>query len=231
MNDGTGDQTAKLQNAIDDDGAGGTRKGKGVARYPAQVYLPGGIYQIGKTIDLTVGTIIVGDPLNPPVIKAAKGFDGDYLIMGYDSDAGQPETSFAIVLKNIILDTTALNPDRKITALQWGVAQGSGLTNLQIRMPTTSVGHIGIDIKAGSTIAVTDVVSLQKKKVTLERKKCLTNDRRISPVVQLESRTPTNRLTSRISLSSLVAPDFLPLAVGRCSSNKQHSPAVAQALI
>ncbi|CAG7926346.1 unnamed protein product [Penicillium olsonii] len=157
VNDGTGDQAARLQQAIDDDGAGGSRKGQGVARYPAQVYLPGGIYQLGSTLDLTVGTIIVGDPLNPPVLKAAKGFNGDYLVMGYDSKAGQPETTFAIVLKNIILDTTALDPSRKIGALQWGVAQGSGLTNLEIRMPTSSVGHVGIDIKAGSTIAVTDV--------------------------------------------------------------------------
>ncbi|CAG8942997.1 unnamed protein product [Penicillium salamii] len=157
VNDGTGDQTTRLQQAIDDDGAGGSRKGQGVARYPAQVYLPGGVYQLGSTLDLTVGTIILGDPLNPPVIKAAKGFNGDYLVMGFDSHAGQPETSFAIVMKNIILDTTALDPSRKIGALQWGVAQGSGLTNLKISMPTDSVGHVGIDIKAGSTIAVTDV--------------------------------------------------------------------------
>ncbi|KAJ5773645.1 hypothetical protein N7457_008541 [Penicillium paradoxum] len=77
--------------------------------------------------------------------------------MGYDSHNGNPETSFATVIKNVILDTTALKPDRHFTALQWGVAQGSGLTNVKIRMPTHSTGHIGIDVIAGSTIAVTDV--------------------------------------------------------------------------
>lgn len=160
VNDGSGNQTPKLQQAIDDDGVGGSRKGHGVTRYPAQVYLPGGVYQLETTLNLTVGTIIVGNPLNPPVIKAGPGFRGDYLIMGYDSHNGNPETSFATLVKNVILDTTALQPDRHVTALQWGVAQGSGLTNVKIRMPNDSTGHTGIDINAGSTIAVTDVVSI-----------------------------------------------------------------------
>ncbi|CAI7617542.1 unnamed protein product [Penicillium glandicola] len=157
VNDGTGDQTTKLQKAIDDDGVGGSRKGQGVTRYPAQVYLPGGVYQLESTLNLTVGTIIVGNPLNPPIIKAAPGFRGDYLIMGYDSHNGNPETSFAMLIKNVIIDTTALKPDRHFTALQWGVAQGSGLTNVKIRMPEDSTGHTGIDVHAGSTVAVTDV--------------------------------------------------------------------------
>lgn len=163
VNDGSGNQTPKLQKAIDDDGAGGSRKGQGVTRYPAQVYLPGGVYQLETTLNLTVGTIIVGNPLNPPIIKAAPGFRGDYLIMGYDSNNGNPETSFATLVKNVIVDTTALSPDRHFTALQWGVAQGSGLTNVKIRMPKDSTGHTGIDINAGSTIAVTDVVSNSEK--------------------------------------------------------------------
>lgn len=162
VNDGSGDQTAKLQQAIDDDNNGGTRKGQGVTRYPAEVYLPGGTYQLGSTLTLTIGTIIVGNPSNPPVIKAAPGFRGQYLIMGYDEHAGQPETSFMTLVKNVILDTTAVSPQQSITALQWGVAQGSGLTNIQIRMPVGASAHTGIDIVAGSTIAVTDVVSLNR---------------------------------------------------------------------
>ncbi|KAJ5296387.1 Protein kinase dsk1 [Penicillium atrosanguineum] len=157
VNDGSGDQTAKLQLAIDDDNNGGTRKGKGVTRYPAEVYLPGGIYTLKSTLKLTVGTIIVGNPSNPPIIRAAPDFVGQYLVLGYDEKAGQPETSFMTLVKNVILDTTAVAPENSITALQWGVAQGSGLTNVQIRMPVGSTGHTGIDILAGSTIAVTDV--------------------------------------------------------------------------
>jgi hypothetical protein len=160
VNDGSGDQTSNLQKTIDDDGDGGSRKGKGVTRFPAEVFLPGGTYQLESTLNLIVGTIIVGDPLNPPVLAAAANFRGQYLVMGYDEENGPPETSFMTLVKNVILDTTAINANSTITALQWGVAQGSGLTNVQIRMPIASTGHIGIDIDAGSTIAVTDVVSL-----------------------------------------------------------------------
>jgi hypothetical protein len=194
VNDGSGDQTPKLQKAIDDDGVGGSRKGQGVTRYPAQIYLPGGVYQLGSTLNLTLGTIIVGNPLNPPIIKAAPDFRGDYLIMGYDSHGGNPETSFAMLVKNVIIDTTTLSPDRHFTALQWGVAQGSGLTNVKIRMPKSSTGHTGIHINAGSTIAVTDVVSNLEKpnKGQSSLTKC-----RILLAELLGSRTPTNRSTSK----------------------------------
>lgn len=159
VNDGSGNQTATIQHAIDDDQNGGTRRGKGVTKYPAEVYLPGGTYTLGSTLRLTVGTIIVGNPSNPPVIKASPNFRGQFLIMGFDKNAGQPETSFMTLMKNVILDTTAVDPQKSITALQWGVAQGSGLTNVEIRMPVGAARHTGIDIVAGSTIAVTDVVS------------------------------------------------------------------------
>lgn len=158
VNDGTGDQTARMQKAIDDDGNGGSRKGTGVTRNPAEVFLPGGIYQLGSTLTLTVGTIMVGDPSNPPIIKAAPNFQGEFLIMGYDKMNGNPETSFMTLTKNVILDTTAVSTSQSITALQWGVAQGAGLTNIQVRMPTGPSRHTGINIVAGSTIAVTDVV-------------------------------------------------------------------------
>ncbi|CAI7603253.1 unnamed protein product [Penicillium pancosmium] len=156
-NDGTGDQTANLQKAIDDTGAGGSRKGNGVTRFPAEVYLPSGVYQLGSTLKLTVGTIIVGNPNNPPVIKASPSFRGQFLVLGYDKNNGNPETSFMMVMKNVILDTTSVDAHVAITALQWGVAQGSGLTNVEVRMPTGPGTHTGIDINAGSTIAVTDV--------------------------------------------------------------------------
>lgn len=159
VNEGSGDQTPKLQHAIDDDNNGGTRKGQGVTRYPAEMYLPSGTYTLGSTLNLTVGTIIVGNPSNRPVIKASRDFHGQFLIMGYDEQAGQPETNFMTMMKNVILDTSAVDPNQSITALQWGVAQGSGLTNVEIRMPVGATGHTGIDIVAGSMIAVTDVVS------------------------------------------------------------------------
>ncbi|KAJ5883652.1 uncharacterized protein N7473_010538 [Penicillium subrubescens] len=155
--DGSGDQTSSLQNAINDDGSNGSRESQGVTRYAAEVFLPGGTYQLKSTLNLRVGTVITGDPLNPPVLKASSDFNGDMVINGFDNKNGQPETSFMTLMRNVVIDTTALSADTKIAALQWGVAQGSGLTNVKINMPTSSTGHIGIAIGGGSTIAVTDV--------------------------------------------------------------------------
>lgn len=155
--DGSGDQTSSIQDAINDDGSSGSRESQGVTKYPAEVFLPGGTYQLGSTLDLRVGTVITGDPLDPPVLKASSDFNGDTVVNGFDKKNGQPETSFMTLLRNVVIDTTAVSADTKIVALQWGVAQGSGLTNIKINMPTKSKGHTGIDIDSGSTIAVTDV--------------------------------------------------------------------------
>ncbi|KAL1961817.1 hypothetical protein VTN77DRAFT_1029 [Rasamsonia byssochlamydoides] len=156
-NDGTGDQTANLQKAIDTDGQGGSREGQGTTNHPAEVYLPAGTYQLGSTLNLRMGTILVGDPLNRPVIKAAPNFNGNTLVNGYDNAASVPEDSFFTLMKNVVLDTTAISPSTSFTALQWGVAQACGLTNVEINMPDNSSGHTGININGGSTIAVTDV--------------------------------------------------------------------------
>jgi hypothetical protein len=81
-NDGTGDQSANLQQALNDDGRGGNRYQNGLTYEPAEVFLPGGTYQIQHQLDLRMGTIIVGDPNNPPVIKAAADFVGNTVVNG-----------------------------------------------------------------------------------------------------------------------------------------------------
>lgn len=157
-NDGSGNQTAALQNAIDSDGQGGSRQGKGATYMPAEVFLPGGVYTLGGTLTLRLGTTIVGDPLNKPVIKASSDFVGSYLVNGQDPASGHPETVFMVAMRNVILDTTAIDSSYSFTALQWGIAQGCALSNVEINMPQGSVGHIGMHLNGGSTIAVTDVV-------------------------------------------------------------------------
>jgi glucan 1,3-beta-glucosidase len=161
-NDGSGDQTSFLQAALNDDGRSGSRYNQvtPITTYePAEIFLPGGTYQLHKTLDLRMGTIIVGDPLNPPVIRAAADFDGNTVVNGYDFATGNHEDSFMTLLKNVIIDTTSISADRQVTALQWGVAQGCGLTNVQIRMPSGPTHHTGINLEQGSTIIVSDVVS------------------------------------------------------------------------
>ena len=101
--DGTGDQTAAIQNAINDDSQGGNRYKGPLAAQPAHVFIPGGTYQLGSKLDLRKGTIIMGDPNNPPVLKAAPGFSAEVLIDGYDF-ASDPTTSFMTQLRNVVIE-------------------------------------------------------------------------------------------------------------------------------
>ena len=158
--DGIHDDTNAIQNALNDDGQGGNRYKNGVTIRPAEVFVPSGTYLISKSVDMRLNTILIGDPYNPPVFKASASFSGDALIHGYDNAAGDPTTNFFIALKNIVIDTTSIGKDVTVIALGWGVSQACQLTNVKINMPSNSGGHTGIDMSAGSAIAVTDVVSV-----------------------------------------------------------------------
>ncbi len=171
LGDGNKDDTAALQKAINTISAGpdlnspGTRYANEVTTRPALVFVPGGTYKLTGTLDLRLNTIMVGDPLNPPIFKASSNFNGDSLINGNDfvtaNAAGT--TNFFVAVKNIIIDTTTINKDASVIALRWGVAQACQLTNIKIQMPTNSAGHVGIDLNQGSAISVTDIVSLCPK--------------------------------------------------------------------
>ncbi|KAH8171772.1 pectate lyase superfamily protein [Sarocladium implicatum] len=145
-----------IQDAIDSGG----RHQEWLASEPRVVYLPPGTYEIGKTIDLRTDTILMGDALDPPVIKASANFDGDTLLNGKDPSVGiAGELSFAIGVKNIILDTTAVDAGNAFTALYWGVAQVCHLQNLVIKMPESvdGNGHSGIKLGRGSTLGLADI--------------------------------------------------------------------------
>lgn len=157
--DGKRDDTDSIQNALNDNSQGGNRYFDKGSNEPALVFVPGGTYSISRPIDMRLNTILVGDPNNPPVFKATANFNGDALIHGRDLASGAPETSFFVAIKNIVIDTTSIDKGKSITALGWGVAQACHLTNIKINMPSSSTGHIGIDLQGGSTIAITDVVS------------------------------------------------------------------------
>ncbi|KAK2589625.1 hypothetical protein QQS21_012696 [Conoideocrella luteorostrata] len=148
-----------IQGAIDTAGSG-NRHEEWLASEPRVVYLPSGTYTIGKTINMRTDTILMGDASNPPILKAAAGFDGKRLINGQDPATGEKgELSFAVGLKNLVLDTTAIDAGREFTALYWGVAQVAHLQNIKIEMPTSQNGngHTGIRLGRGSTLGLADV--------------------------------------------------------------------------
>lgn len=166
VGDGVHDDADLLQNAINTDGQGGNRYRNEVTTRPALVFVPGGEYKVSKTVDLRLNTILVGDPNNPPVFKATAGFSaGSSVINGYDfaTDGTGGTTNFFVAIKNIVIDTTNVEKNKSVVALNWGVAQACQLTNVKIRMPRRPQGHIGIAIDQGSTIALTDVVSFKNR--------------------------------------------------------------------
>ncbi|KAJ5240912.1 glycoside hydrolase family 55 protein [Penicillium citrinum] len=150
---------ASIQDAINS-GSSGTRHGSWLASQPRVVYIPPGTYEISSTIRMNTDTILMGDATNPPIIKAAAGFSGDQiLISGQDPTTGvSGELSFAVGLKNLVLDTTSISGGNAFTALYWGVAQVAQLQNIKITMAYSSngQGHTGIRLGRGSTLGLSD---------------------------------------------------------------------------
>ncbi|KOS18425.1 Glucan endo-1 [Escovopsis weberi] len=151
---------AGIQAAINDDN-GAKRHGQWLSSQPRAVYIPPGEYVIEQTIFMNTDTILYGDPTNPPIIKAAANFTGNLvLVQGQDPATGiSGELSFAVGLKNLILDSTAINATAAFTCLGWGVAQATQIQNVKIVMPESAngKGHTGIKMTRGSSIAVADV--------------------------------------------------------------------------
>ncbi|CZR64545.1 probable Glucan endo-1,3-beta-glucosidase BGN13.1 [Phialocephala subalpina] len=158
VNPGNG---TSIQNAINSADGGATRHATWLASQPRVVYIPPGTYEVTSTIRMNTDTILMGDATNPPTIKAGAGWSGDpTLISGQDPGTGQEgENSFAVGLKNLILDTTSIPGGNSFVALWWGVAQACQLQNIKILMPSSvnDQGHSGIHLGRGSTLGLADV--------------------------------------------------------------------------
>ena len=235
VGDGNTDDTQNLQNAINDDGNGGNRYNNEVTTRPAEVFVPGGTYKLTKQLDMRLNTILVGDPNNRPTFKASSDFNGGTVVNGYDyatHDSGGT-TAFFIAMKNIIIDTTSIAPDTTVLALQWGIAQGSQLTNIEINMPTHSKGHTGIALDQGSTTAVTDIVSqprLRKRRTTAKCRRLLLEALLVSAIrINKSTSNPSpsqgapQGYPSQVDLSqSYRMPDSIPAALVSTAVTGDH---------
>lgn len=155
---GVADDSDALQNAINagNSFAGRTTNSLGTTGQPAVIYLPQGTYILSKPIQLYVGTVIVGDAIKPPTIKASANFNGRFMIYGKDPHQGST-TNFYIGIKNVVIDSTSVNKDTPLTLLDWSVSQGTQLTNVVFNMPLNSLGHVGVAMpEQGSGTEIND---------------------------------------------------------------------------
>lgn len=146
-NTNTTDAATAIQNAINagpsNDGPERGSGSYGTTGQPAVVYLPAGTYLMTSSIQLYVGTLLVGDPINPPTLVASSDFADDHIIYGKDPNFGGT-TNFYIGIKNIIIDSTAVDPSTSIALLDWTVSQATQLANVVFNMPDYSTGHVGV---------------------------------------------------------------------------------------
>ncbi|KAK4496150.1 hypothetical protein PRZ48_012129 [Zasmidium cellare] len=149
--------SAAFRNALYSDGPNGDRDNMWLAGQPRVVYLAPGTYVLDSTIYLDTDTVIIGDAANPPTIRAAAGFSGDYLICGGQGGdtASGGELHFSVMIKNVILDTRPNAAQSDFIALSWRVAQNTALVNVKIQMPNNA--HTGIWMGQGSAVSVGDV--------------------------------------------------------------------------
>ncbi|KAE8355149.1 pectate lyase superfamily protein-domain-containing protein [Aspergillus coremiiformis] len=144
-NTGNQDAASAIQKAIEAGASNGpSRKSKsmGSTGQPAIVYLRGGTYLLQGPLQLFAGTVLVGDPTKPTVLKAAAGYSVDHMVYGKDPNH-EGTNNFYIGVKNIILDSTNVDSTTSLALLDWTVSQATQLTNVAFHMPSGSK-HVGL---------------------------------------------------------------------------------------
>ncbi|KAF4286853.1 hypothetical protein CNMCM8689_001585 [Aspergillus fumigatus] len=160
-NTGQNDAAGAIQSAIEAGASNGPKRNArsmGTTGQPAIVYLPSGTYLMKSSVQFFVGTVLVGDPTNPPVLKAAPDFRDDHIVFAKDPNV-EGTNNFYIGLKNVILDSTSVDTARTIALVDWTVSQATQLTNVVFNMPTGSNAHVGLTTQYdyNSNIIVNDL--------------------------------------------------------------------------
>ncbi|KAI1278309.1 glycoside hydrolase family 55 protein [Xylaria sp. FL0933] len=164
VGDGKHDDTVAINNAISD----GSRCAPGVCASSsttnAVVYFPAGEYLVSSSIVSYYATLLVGNPNDLPVLKAASAFNGFGVIDGaqYQSSGALgfgPTNIFWRQVKNFIIDTTAIPATTAATGIHWPTSQATSLQNIVFRMSSNAgTQHQGIFIEDGSGGFINDLV-------------------------------------------------------------------------
>lgn len=165
VGDGMTDDTKAIQDCIaDQDRCGGDDlKCASTSVMPLVIYFPPGNYLVSSNIEMYFQTLLIGDPIERPVIIAAPSFQGlgvlssDYYIPGASGASWYiNQNNFMRQVRNFIIDIRN-TPDNPIgvpapgpACLHWQVAQATSLQNIDLYMNPVSRGHVGIFMENGS---------------------------------------------------------------------------------
>ena len=132
----------------------------GTTGQPAVLYIPSGTYMLSFPIQSFVDTVIMGDPIDPPVLRATENFSIPFL--WYAKDPNFDATiNFYIAMKNLVLDSTLVPPEQDITLLDWSVSQAVQLTNVVFNMPIGATGHKGLATPEGGSPLIMNDLTFQ----------------------------------------------------------------------
>lgn len=85
-----------------------------------------------------------------PTLKASNSLSSGSMVVNGNDD-GQPSTNnFYIGLRNVVIDTTAVDSGKEIYCLNWAVSQATSLINVHFEMPSGSQ-HVGLEMDGGDT--------------------------------------------------------------------------------
>ncbi|KAF2830766.1 family 55 glycoside hydrolase [Ophiobolus disseminans] len=140
VGDGKTDSTLAIQNAIN---SGSRNAGtRGSTGQPAVVFFPPGTYVVSAPLQNYIGTVLMGDPIVRPSLKASATFQGSTVMKGVDPKY-PGLVAFYHEIKNLVIDSTAVAAHTKLVLLDWSVSQACQLSNSAFVMPVGSA-HTGV---------------------------------------------------------------------------------------
>jgi glucan 1,3-beta-glucosidase len=118
------------------------------------IYFPSGIYLISSSIIDFYFTQLIGNPNNPPVLKATPNFAGFGLVDGdpyFTQNLNWQSTNvFLRQIRNFVFDLTAIPSGTQATGIHWPTAQGTSLQNIVFQMSAAAgTRHTGLFCESG----------------------------------------------------------------------------------
>ncbi|KAK5994726.1 Glucan 1,3-beta-glucosidase [Cladobotryum mycophilum] len=168
--DGVTDDTAAINNAMASGNRCGPDNCSSTTVTPAIIYFPPGTYVVSSPIINYYFTMMIGDAVNLPTLKASPNFGGVGLglIDGDKNHIWGPTNIFYRQIANFIIDLTAVPPVNAQgggpTGIHWPTAQATSIQNVRIIMSDASnTAHQGIFMEDGSGGFLTDITFIGGK--------------------------------------------------------------------